>query len=136
MEQDLSEIKSRIDALAEQLGAPPHLLPTYGYSEESARPEIQLDASGYHFVVSERGNETERHTSFDLDEILYDVFDGVTFDMACTYELNHRDEGQDFRRILFAYQEDLLTQLSPVWGERKNQDHAQVLEKYPFDDQA
>ncbi len=134
MDQDLSEIKSRIEALAEKLGAPPHLLPTYGYSEESARPEIQRDARGYHFVVSERGNETERHTSFDLDEILYHVFDGVTFDMACTYAKYHRKKQQDFRRSLFARQEKLLTQLSSVWGERKRQDHAQVLEKYPFND--
>jgi hypothetical protein len=135
MEQGLLEVKTIIEGLAEKIGAPLNMLPTYGYSEETARPEIQLDASGYHFVVSERGQETERHTTFDLDEILYDVFDGVTFAMACTYELNHRLEGQDFRRILFSYQEGLMTQLSPAWGNRNKLELNKVFEQYPFEDE-
>jgi hypothetical protein len=136
MEPGLLEVKSIIEGLAEKIGASPNMLPTYGYSEETARPEIQLDSRGYHFVVSERGHETERHITFDLDEILYEVFDGVTFALACTYELNHRIEGQDFRRILFTYQEDLMAQLSPAWAERNKLERDKVLEQYPFEDES
>jgi hypothetical protein len=136
MEPGLLEVKSIIEGLAEKIGASPNMLPTYGYSEETARPEIQLDSRGYHFVVSERGHETERHITFDLDEILYEVFDGVTFALACTYELNHRVEGQDFRRILFTYQEDLMAQLSPAWAERNKLERDKVLEQYPFEDES
>lgn len=134
MDKKLSGVKTKIDALAKIIGAPENILPTYGRSEQTARPHIEVDSRGYHFVIAERGEEFERHTSFDLDEILYDVFQVVTFSLACKYELEHRVQGQDFRRIMFQHQEELLSKLSPSWGKRKAQEHAQILQNNPFDD--
>jgi len=134
MNQKLSEIKSKIDQLAKIIGASQDTLPTYGYSEQTARPHIEADSISYHFVIAERGQEFERHSSFDMNEILYDVFQVVTFELACKYELDHRINGQDSRRIMFEYQEELLSKLSLSWGERRIQEHAQILEKHPFND--
>ena len=90
MNKRLSEVKVKIDELAKIIGATQNMLPTYGRSEQTARPHIEVDSRGYHFVIAERGEEFERHTSLDLDEILYDVFQVVTFSLACKYELEHR----------------------------------------------
>jgi hypothetical protein len=56
----LEEIKSEIDDLAQRIGASGLILPTYGRSEDFARPHIEVDDSGYHYVVVERGQEMER----------------------------------------------------------------------------
>lgn len=130
----LDEIKVEINKLAAQLDAPDHLLPTYGYSEDGARPHIEVDSRGYHYVVVERGDELKRITTFELDELLYYIFEAVTFDLACQYELKHRVKHQDFRRLLFQHQVELLSKLSPKWGEIETRDHERILEKHPHAD--
>ncbi|HYY56938.1 MAG TPA: Imm63 family immunity protein [Pyrinomonadaceae bacterium] len=132
----LSEIRTEIDRLAARIDASGYVLPTYGRSEDGARPHIEVDARGYHYVVVERGQELERLTTSDLDKLLFNVFESVTFSLASKYELAHRIEHQDCRRILFRRQIELLSMLSPHWGERQARSHEQTLRQHPFDDHA
>ncbi len=48
----LAEIKTRIHDAAGRIGASEQMLPTFGYSEESGRPHIEVDERGYHYVIS------------------------------------------------------------------------------------
>ncbi len=132
----LPEIKAEVDRLAAQIGTSGRLLPTYGRSEDGARPHIEVDSRGYHYVVIERGQELERLTTNDLDELLFNIFEGVTFSLASKYEMAHRVDSQDSRRILFRHQIESLSELYPHWGEREAQRHEQILRRHPFDDNA
>lgn len=132
----LNEIKTEVNRLAAQIGAPADLLPTYGYSIDGAHPHIGVDTRGYHYVVVERGEELSRVTTVERDELLYCIFKDVTFELACKHELKHRAENQDSRRLMFIHQVELLSRLSPKWGEMKAQEHEKILEKHPYDDQA
>jgi hypothetical protein len=134
MKLNLAEIKELVDQLAEKIGASQNILPTYGYSEQSGRPQIEVDSRGYQFVVAERGNEFERFITDNIDDLLYKIFAGVTFWLSCQYELARRIEEQDCRRIIFHHQLELLSMLSPEWGERESQEHEQILKKHPFYD--
>jgi hypothetical protein len=69
----LVEIKVEIDRRAAVVGASGNLLPRCGCTNDFARPHIQVDSSGYHYVVIERGNELERITTPHLDELQYEV---------------------------------------------------------------
>ena len=40
----LSEIRAKVDQLAEIIGASQDILPTYGHSEESGRPHIEKES--------------------------------------------------------------------------------------------
>ena len=95
--QNLAQLRAVVEKLAARIEAPENVLPTYGASEDSARPHIEIDGR-YHFVVVERGLELERRTTTDLDEILYWIFDGVTSSLASRYEVRNRNPGEDFRR--------------------------------------
>jgi len=130
----LPEIKSEIDRLANKIGAAGYDLPTYGHTEDGARPHIESDSRGYHFVVVERGQELRRVTTPDLDELLETIFLGVTSSVSFRYELAHRVEAQDCRRIAFQHQIELLSLLSPSWAERESKRHNEILRKHPFDD--
>jgi hypothetical protein len=131
----LTEIKTEVDRRAALIGAGGHYgLPTYGYSEDGARPHIEVDSRGYHFVVEERGQELSRVTTEDLDELLYQVFQAVTHMLASDYESRHRIEGQDSRRLLFHRQVELLSRLSARWAERQAEEHRRILADHPFDD--
>lgn len=131
----LADVKKQVDTLGERIHAPQTLWPTYGYSVDGALPHIELDSSGnFHFVVVERGRELERRTTAILDELLFWIFDTITFSMACTFELQNRNRAQDFRRILFSKQEELLGCISVDWQEKKRNDHSLILAKHPFAD--
>jgi len=137
MKTTLEDIKKLVDAFAKKINAPERSLPTYGTSADGAHPHIEIDKTGQlSYVIVERGEELERHFAADTDDLLYRVFADVTFEMAISFEGNHRIEGEDFRRQLFAKQEELLVMLRNEWRERKQKEHDWVLRSHPFDDEA
>lgn len=132
----LTHIKKQVDELATIINAPAELLPTYGSSIDMGHPHLEADYRGQlHFVVVERGTELERRTTANLDELLYWIFQGVTFSLACDYELAHRIADEDCRRIIFARQEELLGRLSARWQQKAREHHRRILPEYPFSDQ-
>jgi hypothetical protein len=130
---DLESIRARVNALARSIGAPARYLPTYGVSEDGARPHIEA-GQVYSYVVVERGRELRRERTADLDELLYWAFASVTFAMAGDHELRHRRRGEDSRRQLFAKHIELLDRLSPAWGARQAEEYLRILSRYPFVD--
>ncbi len=85
-------------------------------------------------MVVERGEELERRTSTELDDLLYAVFRHVTWSMASDFELRNRDQGKDPRRLLFRQQISLLFALDESWGERRRQEIERTLQNHPFAD--
>ncbi len=130
----LSEVQFKIEALAKLINVPKHLLPTYGHSTQDSLPHIEVDGNFVHYVISERGVEFSRSTHFLIDEILYLVFSGVTFSMAARYEAENRNVRQDFRRILFQKQLELLGMLNPEWQKRQAAEQQRILVHHPFND--
>ena len=88
----LPDIEKQVRELAAHIDAPDFVLPTFGYSEDGARPHIEIDPAGrMHYVVVERGQESERLTFIELDALLYRIFETVTFQMSGDFELKHRE---------------------------------------------
>ena len=86
----LEEIKLEVDTRARALRVAECGLPTYGYSEGwTARPCIEIDKGGFHYVIMERGNELQRITSGDVDDLLCRVFSGVTL-VTCSPQAAHK----------------------------------------------
>jgi hypothetical protein len=136
MPMTLADIEAEVMRLAAVLRVEPRALPTFGRSEDGARPHIEVTEAGYQYVVVERGLELRRDSTTSSDDLLYTVFAGVTFDLACRWEAGHRTRGKDFRRALFHKQVELLATLSPEWARREADAHAEILRGHPFDDRA
>jgi hypothetical protein len=135
MAMTLSEIKKQVETLGELIDVPQNLYPTYGHSADGALPHVEVDDSGhFHFVVVERGQELERRTTMLLDELLFWIFDTMTFSIACAFELKNRNSAEDFRRILFSKQEELLGIINRNWQEKERGNHTLILAKHPFTD--
>jgi hypothetical protein len=109
-------------------------LPTYGHTEDFGRPHIAVDSRGYHYISVERGDEVKRVTMPNLEELLYTVFETVTFGLACRREVQHRVRGEDCRRQIFRHQVELLARLSPQWAERSANHLREILREHPFID--
>lgn len=128
----LELVREDVNRLATKIEAPDHLLPTYGESEDFARPHVEeVDDGLMAWVVVERGKELERRSTYDRKELLYWIFEAVTFSMASDYEASHRndDEDEDPRRLLFSRQLELLHTLEPRWATRKAQELGSLLDE-------
>ena len=135
MTLSLEAVRDRIETLAGRIGAPAHLLPTYGVTADGARPHVEVDAR-YHLVVVERGQELERLSTDDLQALLYGVFQSVAFSMACAHELARRRPGPDPRRLMFRRQRELLAALDPAWAARAAAEQAATLARHPYVDES
>lgn len=130
----VEKIKLELEEMAKVINAPQAYLPTYHWSEGSGRPHIEVRDDGYHFVVSERGHESQRKVTQDLDDILYWSISGATFSVAGQYELNHRIPDQDFRRLLFQKDLELLEKVNKEFAFKRKTEIDQILEKQPYND--
>ena len=132
----LAEIKTAVDRLAQVIGADPKSdsMPTYGRTEDSGRPHIEVDSRGYHYVVSERGNENKRITTPELGELLYQTLEAAASSLSSRYAAKHRMAGKDFRRPMFQHEVELMTKISPEWGQRCAARLDGILREHPFVD--
>jgi hypothetical protein len=130
----LARIRSSVMTLAEAIGAPANSLPTFGSSEDFARPHIEAIGECVYYVVVERGQELVRESYLDDRPLLEQVFNGVTFEMACDFELRNRRANEDSRRQLFARKLELLGMLDPQWRDRERARLVEILREHPFSD--
>ncbi|MBZ9623729.1 immunity 63 family protein [Clostridium sp. FP2] len=93
-----------------------------------------MKKSGYHYVISEKRQEIKHQVTKNLDELLYSTFKDITFEMACDYEVRNRIEGQDFRRLLFNKQLELINLISEEFSLLLKTEIEVILKKYPFKD--
>jgi len=122
-----------METLAALLGSSVTVLPTFGRSDQDGRPHIEVGDT-YDWVVCERGSESERRRTLELDDLLYWTFQSVTFSLAVEWEFRHRASGQDPRRRLFRHQRELLSKLNPEWASRRDEELTTILREDPFDD--
>lgn len=97
-------------------------------------PFVEIDADQYHYVIEERGQELEKRSTADADELLYWLISDVVFRIALAYELQHRVSGQDSRRIVFQRSTELLSMLSPAWAVRGRDEIDAILVQAPYSD--
>jgi hypothetical protein len=130
----LKEIRNLVISAANKINAPKYYLPTFGVNEDFARPEIRVEKNGYHYVILEKGQEIKHQVTKNLDELLYWTFKDITFEMACDYEVKNRIEGQDFRRLLFDKQLELINLINEEFSLLLKSDIEGKLKKYNFKD--
>lgn len=98
-------------------------------------PHVERGRNGeWYYVVTERGLTLERKQASDLDEMLYWLAHDLTFSMACSYELKHRENDRDCRRIIFAKVLELMKRLSADWHARRKAEIAKTLAEHPYMD--
>lgn len=132
--QSLPEIEAEVTRLARILGSSDDDLPTYGRTRDSGYPHVEVDKERYHYVIVERGQEVERKSTADFENLLYWIFSGATHSLAFAYELRNRVGNQDCRRIAFSRQVELLGLISPQMAARRTTEIEEILARAPYND--
>lgn len=98
---------------------------------------VWQDGEGcFHFLQLDphRGDIVKSLKTRDAHDVLFEVAENYVEPMAMDYELAHRVEGQDFRRIYFARLLELMGRLGPEYERRERKDLEGWLRKRPFKD--
>lgn len=134
MKDRVDDLRSRYYNCAARIGAPSEIVAFRESPSQDGSPHVEYEGSDLCFVVTERGCEFERRRTKDGDVLLYWLVSDLTHQMACTYELRFRRPGEDFRRLLFEKQLELLGSLKPEWRTRREAELRLVLAEHPYRD--
>jgi len=113
---NLEDLRNRLETELRKIDGDSGLLPEINSSNDDAKPYIEIGRNGYNYVCRERGEEIFRKMPFDTNELFFEVFDHLTFEMAVSWEVKNRKENEDFRLRLFAKQVDLMTKSMRTLG--------------------
>ena len=72
---------------------------------------IYISNNEYHYVIMERGKENKHYRSLDINDILYPLFEGITFSLA---------------------QLELLGKIDPLFKERCQKEIDSILKIAPY----
>lgn len=128
------DIRNKIESLAKMIEVKPSYLPSIETARYDGHPFVREVHGSFHYVIQEGNEEYKRLIFCDTDELLYEVFKGVTFQMATDFELENRNENRDSRRIIFQKQKELLIQLNSNWGDKIEKQQKELLRQFPYND--
>ena len=127
----LDQIKQRIEQLADQIHAPAHIMPTYGFLKRDGTPNIEVDNLAYYYVNYDRNIKVFDRKTSDLDVLLYWVFEDITFNMASEYVRANTDSTVDARNVRFEHQLSLLEVIHHDWKKRREKTITEILKNSP-----
>jgi hypothetical protein len=131
----IATIRKKVRELGKKIGAPTHLLSIRTTSDGFGTPYVEINKSGYNYVVSERGTEFQRKQTQDISILLYWIFKDIVFSIASDFELEHRKPNEDSRRQLFAKILELMEKLDPKYAKWEKEDLDNILKENPYMDE-
>lgn len=89
---------------------------------------------GYHYGDVEIRGEVSTETFDNLFDLTYEIFKYQTQMMAISYRSKIDIKGQDFRRITFPKQIELLHILGEEYAQKLEKELEEILRQVPYDD--
>lgn len=94
-----------------------------------------VDEKGYNtYGIGDRGELYESKPTFSLFNISYRLLKHPISMMSGKYEVHHRIEGQDFRRVMFAKELELWNEIGEEYKKRAEDYIALTLKRNPYND--
>lgn len=67
-------------------------------------------------------------------EVLWNVVEIFSFDIAMEYAMNNREKGKDFRRALFKKELEIYSIFGEQFEKRKKNELDEILKRNPYND--
>ena len=134
MINELRSLQSEYDELCQRVDPCTSQYTFLTERQDNGSPHVEYIDGEYHYIVTERGLDLESRSTVDKSEILYWMIYDLTFWMGVAYELKHRVEGPDVRRIIFGHWLELMIKADRSFADRLGSEIAAILAKNPFVD--
>ncbi len=107
----LLQIEDKIREFATIIYAPEEFIPTFGSSNQSGLPHIEIHDGCYSLVVSEKGFELLRETFDNADELVFKVLQDISYSMACDLVFEDTND-QNFRERFLIAQKNIISKIN------------------------
>ncbi|WP_312998788.1 Imm63 family immunity protein [Leclercia sp.] len=131
---NIDEIQRQADEMILRAGFPKHSVNLCSAPYGDGTPYISFENHSYNYIYSERGYEFSRKVTHSLNTLLYWIMSEFAYKMAYQYELDHRVEGRDGRRIAFPKFIEIMANMNPAWESEARVDIQKILAEAPYDD--
>ena len=134
------ELREKLEEYAQKIQVPENLLPSFDSVLEGSY--IETNSLGvFSYIYAERGQQNLLKITANLDELLFEVFRHITFEIAAHSNVSYGRLGNiqvpidiDSRRVYFMIQQVLMKNVNPDWESKIIDHHQDILKLYPFDD--
>ncbi len=106
----LLQIEGEIREIATIIHAPEEFIPTFGFSNETGLPHIEINDGHYTLIVYENGVELSRELFDDPDELLLKVLHDISFSMACDVVFEDTND-KNFRERFLDAQKNIISKI-------------------------
>jgi len=131
---NIDEIQRQADEMILRAGFPKHSVNLSSAPYGDGTPYISFENDSYNYIYSERGYEFSRKVTHSLNTLLYWIMCEFAYKIAYQYELDHRVEGRDGRRIAFPKFVEIMANMNPAWESEARVDIQKILAEAPYDD--
>ncbi|WP_225758227.1 MULTISPECIES: Imm63 family immunity protein [unclassified Leclercia] len=131
---NIAEIQRQTDEMILRAGFPKHSVNLCSAPYGDGTPYISFENDLYNYIYSERGYEVSRKVTHSLNTLLYWIMSEFAYQIAYQYELDHRVEGRDGRRIAFPKFIEIMANMNPAWESEARVDIQKILAEAPYDD--
>lgn len=90
----------------------------------------------YHILYTEKGKIRSDIVTHEEREVLWNVLQIITSNIAMEYAMCNREKGRDFRRALFSKEKEIFSLFGRDFENRKNAEIEEILNKNPYNDNA
>jgi len=113
----LPQIEGKIREFTTIINAPEEFIPTFGFSNQTGLPHIEIQDGCYSLIVSEKGSELSRETFDNADELVFKVLQDISFSMACELVFEDTND-QNFSERFLYIQKNIISKIDLYFGDK------------------
>ena len=106
----LLQIEGKIREIATIIHTPEEFILTFGFSNKTGLPHIEINDGHYTLIVCENGVELSRELFDDPDELLLKVLHDISFSMACDLVFEDTSD-KNFRERFLDAQKNIISKI-------------------------
>lgn len=88
----------------------------------------------YHVSFAEKGKIKENLITTYAEEVLWQVVKCLSFSISFKYAVENREDGKDFRRMLFKKDLEVFFEFGENFGKRRKAEIEKILKENPYAD--
>lgn len=131
---NFNDIQTQIYQLGNILNIPKENLKIFNAQQTDGTPFIWIIEERYYYTSMERGQVISDRRTKDIDELLYWIMKDIIWQEASYFEIKNRKPNQDFRRLFFAKQLELMGKIKSSWKLKKQNEIDKILAVAPYND--
>jgi len=113
----LPQIEGKIREFAAIIYAPEEFMPTFGSSNQTGLPHIEINNGHYTFIVCEKDVELSRETFDTADALVFKVLEEISFSMACDRVFKDTSD-QNFSERFLTTQKNIFSKIHVYYSDK------------------